>query len=253
MRALSVSDLAGAGSHNWWRELKMRRVFGLLAAGVLLLSACSSGGEEAAGPEASTPPENSSPPNEAPATTEAVDEGLAAVLDGEPPSTTVSDDPDEQAAADALHWSFQTFDACQADTKNCVLADFEHTDTSQALENIQEIFAERKRVGQYSETNRPSEFTVLWARKSTTTDGVIGVLTCERNYYIRYNRDGTVENDTSPVALALTRVIQNDEGQWLASDHFVIDEFQPESEGGDQCSTYDGNEVPDTQFNELIA
>ena len=224
---------------------------GCVAVGVLLVSACSSGGS-VSGPEVTVASESSATDvSESVDTTVVEREGLGAVLDGDPPSTTVSQDPDEQAAADVVHWNFQTFNLCPEDTPNCVLADFDESSSGRFLVSRKARFAEKKRIGVTSETDRPSEQTIFWSRKSAPTNKVIGVLGCARNYYVASKPNGEIVDDTSPTALTLYRLVMGQDSRWRIDDLFIIQKFQSSTDGGDTCSTFDGSEA-DSLFDDLM-
>ena len=224
---------------------------GCVAVGVLLVSACSSGGS-VSGPEVTVASESSATDvSESVDTTVVEREGLGAVLDGEPPSTTVSADVDEQAAADVVHWHHRLSMGCLDDTSNCVIADFEEVASGRNLRAVQFDFTEKKKVGITAETNLPPEQTIFWARKSASTDKVIGVLECQRNYFVTTKPSGEIVDDTSGTYLLLRRAILDDDGRWRISDSFVIKEFQSATEGGDTCLTFDGSEA-DSLFDDLM-
>ncbi len=182
------------------------------------------------------------------------------------PTTTISADVDEQSAAFAAHWSFVNFDRCLSYTQVsgdsseddsarqfCTEDDFSATDSGESLASLADRFAQYKEEGIRSAANPlPSEHAILWSRKSASNNDVIGVLECQRNYYVTVDQQGEVLDDSSQTALALLRVVRGEDRQWRVDSSIGIDIFQSPTDGDDSCSTFEGTEVEDTVFDEFI-
>ncbi len=174
--------------------------------------------------------------------------GLELELDGSPPSTTVSDDEVEQTAAEVVHWQFETLFSCLEVAPNCDFTDFRKT-TSGGFLAQQESYDQVKAVEPGA---RQAESRVFWSRKSPDNpENVVVVLACNRNYYVYLDANGDVYDDTSPIYLELYRVERGEDGNFRMSAFLIIDSYQPESEGGDLCSEYDGIEVPANRIEQL--
>ncbi len=230
----------------------LKFVAGLLVLG-LVASACSSGSDPE-GPETSTT--SAAAETSVAAETTVVESltGLENELDGEPPSTTVSTDPDEQAAADIVHWWMQTWILCLENVAICDTNQLKKTSNGDALTFTQErIQGIQDRNESYLPAVLPYEHRVIWARKSTSNPDVVGVLNCQRSYYTRVDDQGNiVSNDKYDVALGLIRVERSEDGAFKITHIEIIDKYIPESKGGDECSTYDGTEVDDQFINDFL-
>ncbi len=220
---------------------------------VLVVSACSSA-DEADGPDPSSGVEGDvSVTTAVPETT--VPEsltGLELVIDGEPPSTTVSTDEVEQTAAEVVYWSDQAYFRCIEQIPNCDLSVLEQAYAGQALSDLQarSAFTDRELV--LGPDPLDPEVRILWSRKSPDNpDDVVVVLRCARNYYATFDSEGNVVDDSSPVSLSLLRVTRGSDSQFRVTNFLQVDDFQPDSEGGDVCSDYTGEEATDVEVDTL--
>ncbi len=230
----------------------VRYLVGLLFLG-LVASACSSGSDPE-GPETSTT--SAATETSVAAETTVVESltGLENELDGEPPSTTVSADPDEQAAADVAHWWVQTWILCIENVATCDTNQFKKTSNDEVTTNIQTLIQGfRDRNESFLPAVLPYEYRVVWARKSATNPDVVGVLDCQRSYLTRVDDQGnTVFNGNYDVGLLLRRFERSGDGKFKLTNDEIIDEFTPEGKGGDECSTYNGTEVDNQFINDFL-
>ena len=80
---------------------------------------------------------------------------------------------------------------------------------------------------------------------------MVVVLRCARNYYATFDSEGNVVDDSSPVSLSLLRVTRGSDSQFRVTNFLQVDDFQPDSEGGDVCSDYTGEEATDVEVDTL--
>ena len=223
----------------------MRRVVAVVVGLVVVGSACSSSGESG-GSGVSSPVSGSG------VTVVESLTGLELVLDGEPPSTTVSADVDEQTAAEVVHWEDQTWLSCLAELPDCDGSVFGKTTRGSFLNGRMSVFGGWSEQGHSIKPGaREPEFRVVWSRKSPTNPDVVLVLSCSRSYNVIVGRDGAVVDDTSPMHLFLHRVERSSDGGFLIALREEIDRYQPDGEGGDLCLEYSGDE-PSAELVELL-
>ncbi len=234
----------------------MFRFLGVVVGCVLVGVACSSGGSSAGSSSLVDEAAGVSVTSGVEASTTTVDERgvLAEVLGVEAPSTTISGDADEQAAVDIVYFDYLIVDACRIAIKVCDTSVFGDTRSEQLFESTRADYAAGVAQGVTFEAGEfPVEQTHLMARRSETNDDVIGVLTCRRNYRIKYDSDGSVLDDGSPAILFLSRVVREGDGVWLLDDWIVVAEFQPETNGGNACLEFEGSEFPEVEAADLLA
>ena len=175
------------------------------------------------------------------------------MIEGEPPSTTISDDSDAQAAVDATHWFDQVWRACYRDLEGCELDDFAEASAGPQLSRAKRIFQEQIDRGETIDSGAaPAEYRAISVKKSDVSDIKFGVLECTRNYFVVRNAGGEVIDDTSPAILSLRLVERDSDDRWYVVESVEVSRFQPASEGGDACLMFDGSEATDQVFDELV-
>ena len=228
----------------------MRRFFGVLVVCGLVVSACSGGSSAVVDPTLRVDGSVAGPVvSEVSETT--VDDGLASVLDGEPPSTTVSSDPDEQAAADAMHWLNETWTICRDDPQNCDTDDFAETTKGKWLDNFTNANEVFKRVGATAElSDTPHEFEIFWARKSPSSDKTVGVLACFRTSTRVYEPDGSLADFQEELGtdVYFYLVVLDDDGQWRMNTLITVQKVVYPEDEVDTCSNFDGTELSDEEL-----
>ncbi len=234
----------------------MYRLFGLLLGAVVAVSACSSSGSVASPTidvDGATPGVSSVDTTVDVATTERPEDERAERLGVESPSTTISTDPDEQAAADVVYYDYWFNRECRVMLSICDLSGYDLTRTKQNSEARKENYRQARELGFSVEAGElPPEFTIVRVRPSESNSQVIGVLACQRNYGVEYDPDGNVTDDSSPASLSLYRVVRGDDGEWLLDERITVTKYQPVTVGEDACSRYADSEFPDELAAEFL-
>ncbi len=216
---------------------------------VFLLAACSGSdsSEEASGPAISSDVAVTVP--ESTPVTDAVDRDRALGLPVDPPSTTISTDPDEQAAADIVHLYHQLGVKCLEDFTGCDSADFEKILTKNALQDepFLAISEEQKEQLEVVLLDFDSEHEIRWVKKIDGAVPVVQVLQCSYlNRYLAVKGQG-VENEFGLVRMVMSRVILRD-GRWQFDDFGRGVEIVPTEYSENACRQFDG-----TPQEELLA
>ncbi len=214
---------------------------------VFLLAACSGSdsSEEASGPAISSDVAVTVP--ESTPVTDVVDRDRVLGLPVDPPSTTISTDPDEQAAADVVYLYVAMLENCIKDFAACDSAPFEQIATKNAIETDPALSLSAEEREQYGSIllDFDREHEIRWIKKIDGAVPIIQVLHCPYlNRYLTIKGQGT-EYEFGAVRLVMSRVIQRD-GRWQLDSFGRGIEITPTEYSENACRQFDG--APQEEF-----
>ncbi len=216
---------------------------------VFLLAACSGSdsSEEASGPAISS--DVAVTVAESTPVTDAVDRDRALGLPVDPPSTTISTDPDEQAAADVVYLYVAMLDKCIKDFAACDSAPFEKIATKNAIETDPALSLSAEERDQYESIllDFDAKHEIRWIKKIDGAVPIIQVLHCPylNRYLANKGQDQGTEYEFGAVRLMMSRVIQRD-GRWQLDSFGRGIEITPTEYSENACRVFDG--TPQEEF-----